>query len=85
MSTIRHGRNRLSRDTTGVLGGAFLEAVLELAVDGLQVLHAAGAGGLSPLGLLAPVDCGNPLVLFLGASDALAMVVHVSVGGRRVA
>ena len=57
LSTIRHGRNRLSRDTTGVLRGALLEAVLELAVDGLQVLHAAGAGGLSSLGLLAPVVC----------------------------
>lgn len=40
---------------TGTLGSALLEAVAELPVDGLEVPHAAGAGGLSPLGLLGPV------------------------------
>lgn len=41
----------------GVLGLALLEAILETARDVLQVAHAAGADSLSPLGLLAPVDC----------------------------
>ena len=44
----------------GALGAgrsALLEAVGELAVDGLQVAHAARTGGLPALGLLAPVDC----------------------------
>ena len=56
-STILHIESRLSGllDTAGALGGTGLEAVGELAGDGLQVLHAAGTGGLSPLGLLAPV------------------------------
>lgn len=43
--------------TTSALGGADLEAVVEAAVDLLEVTHSAGAGGLSALGLLAPVDC----------------------------
>lgn len=41
----------------GTLGGTGLESVAELAVDGLEVSHAAGTGGLSSLGLLAPVVC----------------------------
>lgn len=41
------------------LGSADLEAVLEAAVDDLQVSHSAAAGGLSSLGLLAPVDCSQ--------------------------
>ena len=35
--------------------GAFPEAVLELPLDTLEVPHAAGAGGSSPLGLLGPL------------------------------
>jgi hypothetical protein len=41
----------------GTSGCASSEAVAELAVDGLEVAHAAGSGGLPALGLLAPVDC----------------------------
>lgn len=44
-----------SRRATGALGGASLETILEFAVDGLEVTHAAGAGGLAALGLFAPV------------------------------
>lgn len=40
-----------------ILGCASLEAVLEFAGDVLEVPHAAGADGLSALGLLAPVVC----------------------------
>jgi len=43
-----------------VLGHAGLEAVLEAAGDILEVPHAAGADGLSALGLLAPVVCKSP-------------------------
>jgi hypothetical protein len=50
---------------TGTLGSALLEAVAELPVDGLEVPHAAGAGGLSPLGLLGPVVCLLLVFLFL--------------------
>lgn len=39
----------------GALGSALLESVGELARDQLEGSHAAGTGGLSPLGLLAPV------------------------------
>ena len=42
-----------------VLGRSRPEAVLELPGDGLERPHAAGAGGLSPLGLLAPVVCAR--------------------------
>ena len=42
---------------TGALGSSGLETVLELAVDGLKVTHAAGTGGSSPKGLLTPVIC----------------------------
>lgn len=45
--------------TTGTLGCALLEAVAELAGNELEGAHAAGAGGLSPLRLLAPVVCGG--------------------------
>ena len=41
---------------TGALGGTGLEAVQEAAVNITQGAHAAGAGGLAALGLLAPVD-----------------------------
>lgn len=41
---------------TGTLGDTGLEAVVEAAVDLLEVAHSAGTGGLSALGLLAPVD-----------------------------
>lgn len=64
-STNLHREGRLSAlDATGTLGRAGLETVGELAVDGLEVLHAAGTSGLSPLGLLAPVVCGGMLVVF---------------------
>jgi len=43
-----------------VLGGAGLEAVLELAGNGAEVTGAASADGLSPLGLLGPVVCIPP-------------------------
>jgi hypothetical protein len=42
--------------TTGALGSADLEAVLEATVDFLEVAHSAGTGGLATLGLLAPVE-----------------------------
>lgn len=42
---------------TGALGSSGLETVLELAVDGLKVTHAAGTGGSSSEGLLTPVIC----------------------------
>lgn len=45
------------------LGGAGLEAVGELAGDVLERPHAAGAGGLSALGLLAPVVCGGSVAV----------------------
>lgn len=51
------GGNLVVLGTTSALGGADLEAVVEAAVDLLEVTHSAGAGGLSALGLLAPVDC----------------------------
>jgi hypothetical protein len=40
---------------TGALGSTGLEAVREAAVDVTEGAHAAGAGGLAALGLLAPV------------------------------
>jgi hypothetical protein len=54
----RHSASNLR--SLGALGagrGAGAETVGELAVDGLEVTHAAGTGGLPALGLLAPVDC----------------------------
>jgi hypothetical protein len=61
-STPGSSRFRYTRDLCGLgaLGagsGTGAETVGELAVDGLEVTHAAGAGGLPALGLLAPVDC----------------------------
>ena len=57
----------------GTLGRAGLESVAELAVDGLEVAHAAGTGGLPSLGLLAPVDC-PVLILILDACEEGARV-----------
>ena len=74
-----HRKGRLSSlGATGTLGGAGLEAVLELAVDGLEVGHAAGASGLPSLGLLAPVDCFNALVLYSCRFEVESVVVQVS-------
>ena len=42
---------------TSTLGGAVAETVAELARHKLQCAHASSTGGLSPLGLLAPVVC----------------------------
>lgn len=42
---------------TGALRSADLETVLEAAVDVPKVRGSSGTGGLSSLGLLAPVDC----------------------------
>ena len=50
MSNLRGGR------ALGASGSASAESVGELAVDGLEVTHAAGTSGLPALGLLAPVD-----------------------------
>lgn len=80
-----HRKGRLSSlGATGTLGRTGLEAVLELAVDGLEVSHAAGASGLPSLGLLAPVDCRNVLVLALGRIAAFSVVDQVSVEWRVV-
>ena len=71
-------KSRLSGlDAAGTLGGTALEAVGELAVDGLEVLHAAGTSGLSPLGLLAPVVCGRMLVVFSYLAAAERGIVDV--------
>jgi hypothetical protein len=56
-SQHRRRWNLVVLGATSALGGADLEAVLETTVDDLQVRHPAAAGGLSSLGLLAPVDC----------------------------
>lgn len=52
----RIGKYLSGLGATGTLGGTGLEAVQEAAVDITQGTHAAGAGGLAALGLLAPVD-----------------------------
>jgi len=63
----------LVRWATGTLGGTDTEAVAELARDVLQCTHAAGTGGLSPLGLLSPVvlSDGSAGVSAVGASVLL--------------
>lgn len=46
----------------GTLGSVWLsdlESIAEATSDGLEVPHASGTGGLPPLSLLAPVDCGH--------------------------
>ena len=43
--------------STGTGWDTSLEAVLELAGNGLEVTAAAGTGGLAALGLLGPVVC----------------------------
>lgn len=48
--------NLLLLRSPGILGNTVAEAVLEFSVDGLEVSHAAGSGGLSSKCLLAPVD-----------------------------
>jgi hypothetical protein len=46
----------------GTLGSVWLsnlESIAEATSDGLEVPHTSGTSGLPPLGLLAPVDCGD--------------------------
>ena len=57
---IRSVPDHLSRSgqrASGALWRACLEAILESPGDRTHVSHAAGADGLSPLRLLAPVVC----------------------------
>jgi hypothetical protein len=54
---FRYTRDLCGLGALGAGGGTGAETVGELAVDGLEVTHATGAGGLPALGLLAPVDC----------------------------
>ena len=56
---LRYTRDLCGLGALGAGGGTGAETVGELAVDGLEVTHAAGAGGLPALGLLAPVDYSN--------------------------
>ena len=66
--------------TPRVLGRADPEAVLELARDAAEGPQAAGAGRLSPLGLLAPVVCpGDISTASLGAHGYLGSDVHFRV------
>jgi len=62
----------------GAGGGASAETVGELAVDGLEVAHAAGTGGLPALSLLAPVDCAVSVACF----EDLDRVLVDSAGSR---
>ena len=55
-SRFRYTRDLCGLGALGAGGGTGAETVGELAVDGLEVTHAAGAGGLPALGLLAPVE-----------------------------
>lgn len=64
-----HTRDLCGLGALGAGGGTGAETVGELAVDGLEVTHAAGAGGLPALGLLAPVDCAALVSRRLGGWD----------------
>ena len=59
---------------TGALRSADLETVLEAAVDVPKVRGSSGTGGLSSLGLLAPVDC-IPHILVSQCSNAIQIPV----------
>ena len=60
----------------GTMRCALLESVAEPAGDGLEVSRASGAGGLPPLGLLAPVDY---IVLISWSS----FMLNAGISGRR--
>lgn len=49
----------LVNGTASTLRGTELETIAESSVDGLEVAHAAGTSGLSPLGFLGPVVCSG--------------------------
>src|SRR5688572_27824878 len=53
-SPLRYTSSLRGLGALGAGSSAGAETVGELAVDGLEVAHAAGAGGLPALGLLAP-------------------------------
>ena len=93
--TATVGNNLGALGALGALGGADLEAVVEAAVDLLEVAHSAGTGGLSALGLLAPVDCRTKLVsqyilntqVFLSKDKRLLDILSIEqrgVGGERI-
>jgi hypothetical protein len=74
---LRGGGGSLSGDATGVLGEAGPEAVGEAAGDGLEVTHASGSGGLSPLGLLGPVVCSTRQITIRVESSGTAVNIHL--------
>ena len=76
-----HTRDLCGLGALGAGGGTGAETVGELAVDGLEVTHAAGAGGLPALGLLAPVDCAALVSRGLGGWD-VCLSVGVEQRGR---
>jgi hypothetical protein len=59
------------RGALGTRGRADTESIAELAVDSLEVLHAASTGGPPPLGLLAPVDYFSLMYVLVTSSDVL--------------
>jgi hypothetical protein len=63
----------------GTSGRSDAESVAELAVDGLEVSHAAGTGGLPSLGLLAPVDCCVSILVLYHTGRARWVNVHLRV------
>jgi len=63
-SSLRRLRGANLADTTSTLGDTSAETVLEESGNALESTHTAGSGGLSALGLLAPLDCFN-IVLVL--------------------
>ena len=69
--------NLLALGTAGGLGGAGLEAVLEAALDVAEVAHSAGAGGLSALGLLAPVVCVQQKIVSFNPNSSGADMISI--------
>lgn len=73
----------LGRWAPRVLWNTGLEAVLELAGNGLEVTHASGSSGLPSLGLLGPVVCSivslctwNGIMALLKAMSNDSMYAH---------
>lgn len=72
-----------------LLGGfdilSSLEAVRELASDGLEVSHTASAGSLSALRLLAPLDYTTLLVSALFPSESIDIRTFSDLSSRKAA
>lgn len=74
---------RLAGWSPRILWYTGLEAILESSRNALHVAHTAGTGGLSTLGLLAPVVCHPVLAMSVARVPLISQYLAIAYVGER--